>query len=305
MQWFYIHDGQRFGPVEENELRRLARDGELLPTDLVWNPTMEQEWRPASSVPGLFASAADRASAFPGATPNRDLMARARQSLRGQWALAVGISLLYGLITNGFNIASEFGSRGWKIVASGAHFLIAFIIFGPLVLGWTRLFLTIARRGEANANQLFDGFKMFWKAWAANFLMSLFILLWALLAILPAIFAAMLAPLIHKTPDLGVLIVPLLVLLFALALVPVIRASLGYSLIFYLLSDRPELRPMETLRLSQQMMDGFKWKKFCLGFRFIGWVLLCIPTLGIGFLWLSPYVAATNAHFYDDVRNGV
>lgn len=302
MQWFYIHDGQRVGPVEESELRRLAQNGELSPDDLVWNPTMEQEWKPASSVPGLFASAAARASAFPGATPNRDLMTRARGSLRGQWALAVGIALLYGLITNGFNFASEFGSSEWKLGAKGLHLLVGFIVFGPLVFGWNRFFLAIARGEAAHANRLFDGFRMFGKTWAANFLMSLFIVLWTLLAIVPAVFAALLIPLIHKTPDLGVLVVPLLVLLFAGSLLPAIRASLGYSLIFYLLSDRPELRPMEALRLSQQMMDGFKWKKFCLGFRFIGWALLCIPTFGIGFLWLSPYMATASAHFYDDIR---
>ena len=303
MQWFYIHDEQRFGPVEESELRRLAHDGGLLPTDLVWNPTMEQEWKPASIVPGLFESAPARASAFPGATPNRDLMARARGSLRGQWALAVGVSLLYWVITNGFNFASEFGSSEWKIGAKGLHVLIAILVYGPLAFGWNRFFLALARCEAANANLLFDGFRTFWKTWSANFLMSLFIVLWALLAIVPTVFAALLAPIMAKTPDLVALIVPLLVFLFVLSLLPSIRAGLAYSLIFYLLADRPELGAMETLRLSRRMMDGFKWKKFCLGFRFIGWVLLCIPTFGIGFLWLSPYMAASSAHFYEDVRN--
>ncbi|MGD9782416.1 MAG: DUF975 family protein [Kiritimatiellia bacterium] len=302
MQWFYIHDGQRVGPVEESELRRLAQSGELAPSDLVWNPTMEQEWEPASAVPGLFASSPALAPAFPGTTSNRDLMARARRSLRGQWALAVGIALLYGLVANGFNMASKFGSSEWKIAASGLHVLLAFFISGPLVFGWNRFFLAIARGEAAHGNLLFDGFKMFGKTWTANFLMSLFVILWSLLAIVPAVFAALLNPLIHQTPELGVLILPLLVFLFVLSLLPAIRAVLGYSLIFYLLSDRPELRAVETLRLSRQMMDGFKWKKFCLGFRFIGWVLLCIPTFGIGFLWLSPYMATASAHFYDDIR---
>jgi len=49
-------------------------------------------------------------------------------------------------------------------------------------------------------------------------------------------------------------------------------------------------------------MDGYKWKYFCLGLRFFGWVLLCILSLGIGFLWLMPYIHVTSAKFYDDIK---
>jgi uncharacterized membrane protein len=50
------------------------------------------------------------------------------------------------------------------------------------------------------------------------------------------------------------------------------------------------------------MMDGYKWKYFCLGLRFIGWALLCVLTLGIGFLWLSPYIQVSYAKFYEDLK---
>ena len=78
MQWFYIRDGQRIGPVEDGELFRLAREGQLGAGDLVWNPTMGQEWKPASSIPALFAPAAAAPSGAPAATHNRDLMRQAR-----------------------------------------------------------------------------------------------------------------------------------------------------------------------------------------------------------------------------------
>ena len=60
---------------------------------------------------------------------------------------------------------------------------------------------------------------------------------------------------------------------------------------------------MDALRKSKEMMDGYKWKYFCLGLRFIGWALLCVLTLGIGILWLSPYVQVSYAKFYEDVKN--
>jgi uncharacterized membrane protein len=48
-------------------------------------------------------------------------------------------------------------------------------------------------------------------------------------------------------------------------------------------------------------MDGFKWKYFLLELSFIGWGILCLFTLGIGFLWLVPYIATAKATFYNQL----
>jgi uncharacterized membrane protein len=50
------------------------------------------------------------------------------------------------------------------------------------------------------------------------------------------------------------------------------------------------------------MMQGNRWKLFCLGLRFIGWGILCLLTLGIGFLWMLPYFYVSFARFYDDIQ---
>ncbi len=49
-------------------------------------------------------------------------------------------------------------------------------------------------------------------------------------------------------------------------------------------------------------MYGYKWKFFCLNLRFLGWAILCLFTLGIGFLWLIPYMEISFAKFYDDIN---
>jgi uncharacterized membrane protein len=68
------------------------------------------------------------------------------------------------------------------------------------------------------------------------------------------------------------------------------------------LADDNSIKAMEAIDKSKKMMDGYKWKYFCLGLRFLGWALLCILTLGIGFLWLMPYMQVSMAKFYDDVK---
>ena len=50
------------------------------------------------------------------------------------------------------------------------------------------------------------------------------------------------------------------------------------------------------------MMKGYKWKLFCMDLSFIGWAFLCILSFGIGFLWLQPYIEASHAKFYEELK---
>lgn len=52
MTWYYARHGQRFGPVEQAELQRLAGIGQFAYSDLVWRPGLP-DWRPASEIPEL------------------------------------------------------------------------------------------------------------------------------------------------------------------------------------------------------------------------------------------------------------
>ena len=69
----------------------------------------------------------------------------------------------------------------------------------------------------------------------------------------------------------------------------------------YILEENPSLGINEAIKQSKEMMYGNKWRYFCLGLSFIGWIFLCILTFGIGFLWLNPYVSAAYAAFYDEI----
>ena len=51
-QWYYCRNGQKHGPVSAEDLARLANDGKLKATDLVWTTGL-QEWVPASTVEDL------------------------------------------------------------------------------------------------------------------------------------------------------------------------------------------------------------------------------------------------------------
>ena len=278
MQWYYARNQEQVGPVDDAGIRNFVRKGTIGADDLVWNESFGDRWRKAGEVPELFppsiatsippspppissSHASDRAASSMGASPyttasgpffsrtsNRDLMASARESLRGNWGRAVLVALVYWII----------GS-----VASVASLLIS----GPLALGLVKFYLPLSRGESPEVSALFSGFDQFLKAMAAYLLMALFILLWSLLLIVPGIIAAC-----------------------------------RYSQTYYLLHDNPDLGPLEAIRRSKEMMAGNKWKYFCLGWRFLGWALLCMLTCGIGFLWLMPYISVSQAKFYDDLN---
>ncbi len=146
--------------------------------------------------------------------------------------------------------------------------IVYMVIAGPLFLGIHIFSLKIARNKEARFEQLLEGFNHFTTSIVAYFLMILFVFLWMLLLIIPGIIAA-----------------------------------ISYSMTFFIIADHEQIEPMEALNKSKEMMNGYKLKMFYLGLRFFGLGLLCILTLGIGFLWLIPYINVVLAKFYDDIKN--
>jgi len=142
------------------------------------------------------------------------------------------------------------------------------LIAGPMALGMAIFVLSLARNQEAKFDQLFQGFQNFGTALGAYVLMLIYVLLWSLLLIVPGIIAA-----------------------------------IGYSQVFYILAEDNTIGITEALKKSKSMMDGYKMKYFFMMLVFFGWSLLCILTLGIGFLWLIPYMYVSYANFYDDIKN--
>ena len=87
-----------------------------------------------------------------------------------------------------------------------------------------------------------------------------------------------------------------------LLVVPGIIKALAYSQTNYILKDMQaagiKITPTGAIAASQRLMVGHKGEYFLLQLSFIGWALLATLTFGIGYLWLAPYIQATNAAYY-------
>lgn len=142
----------------------------------------------------------------------------------------------------------------------------ALFLTGAFMLGLTIMALAAARKQEVRAAQLFDGFKNYGSSLALYLLIAIFTALWMLLYIIPGIVKAY-----------------------------------SYSMSWYILADNPQMGANAARKRSMELMQGNKWQLFCLHCSFIGWLLLCILTLGILTLWIAPYLQTAQAEFYRDL----
>lgn len=69
-----------------------------------------------------------------------------------------------------------------------------------------------------------------------------------------------------------------------------------------IISDNPKINPMDAIRLSKKMVKGNRTELFILDLSFILWYLLCIVTVGIGCVYVLPYVYTTKALYYENFR---
>lgn len=146
--------------------------------------------------------------------------------------------------------------------------IAGFIIAGSLMLGLTTCFLRLVREESLRFEDLFNSFSNFKTSFLAYLLILVFTLLWTLVFLIPGFIAI-----------------------------------LRYSMTFYILHDNPEMGTLEAIRASKKMMAGYKLKLFFLYFSFHGWAILCSITLGIGYLWLTPYMQTAMTNFYQNLKD--
>jgi uncharacterized membrane protein len=67
-----------------------------------------------------------------------------------------------------------------------------------------------------------------------------------------------------------------------LFVIPAIIKTYSYAMTPYILSENPHMSANDAITESRRLMDGNKWRLFCLEFSFFGWLLLCSLPLLLG-----------------------
>ena len=223
-------------------------------------------------------------------TPLRDITAAARDGLSGSWGRSMGLLFLYVVLITGVSIIPVAGS-------------LLQLIFGPaLVVGLNMYFLATVKKKTNPWGLLFEGFGRFGTSWCAYALVGLIIFAWMLPLML---MAPALMLFVHPDPAIfpSYTMPAAYALVILLASCFVIGLQMRYYLVLYVVADDEAVRARDAVRRSAERMKGNYWRLAVLWLRFIGWQLLAVLTLGIGFLWLIPYMSAAMAAFYLDLAD--
>ena len=145
---------------------------------------------------------------------------------------------------------------------------IALFIQGPISIGLATYSLAIANQKDYSYNQIFTGFKYFFKA---LFLFLLFNILF--------------------------------LIAFICLIIPGIIIALMFSQIFYIIADDPETGVIEAFKKSASLMKNKKLQLFGLVMRYFGLFILGVFTLGIWWLWLIPQAYVSFAIFYKELHS--
>ncbi|CEG27280.1 DUF975 family protein [Bacillus sp. B-jedd] len=207
----------------------------------------------------------------------RDLKKDGLAALKGQWGIAILISIISFAIYAIVPIIGEIIGTGsfseWLETeeaparAQAISFSLS-ILLSPILYSCYWAFLDMRRGQRVSVGSLFNKFQgnFYFKTVGLYLLTTIYTILWTLLLIVPGIIK-----------------------------------GIAYSQAHFILRDNPGMVINDAITESRKLMDGYKGKYFLLGLSFIGWSLLAILTFGIGFIWLVPYFSATLASFYQSL----
>ena len=228
---------------------------------------------------------------------SKDFRKVARDGLKGRWpvAVAAGViaSMLGGDVTGMGNITNTVtakleteldqwaagiaadpsittivgGLLGATTVMLVLYGIFCMVVGGAASMGYAKFNLNLVNNNNPEIKDIFSEFKRFKAGFVMYFLRSLYTFLWMLLLIVPGIIA-----------------------------------SYSYAMAPYILMENPDMTASEAIKASKELMQGNKWRLFCMQFSFIGWDILCGFTMGIGYLLLNPYRSAATAAFYREIK---
>ena len=138
--------------------------------------------------------------------------------------------------------------------------VLQLIVGGAVQLGYAHFNLNLVDGNDAAISDLFSQKDRLWDGFCMNFLQGLYTALWSLLLVIPGIVK-----------------------------------TYSYAMTPYIMAEHPSLTVNEAITESRRIMDGNKWRLFCLDFSFIGWELLCALPLYAGYFLILRYFSGSEA----------
>lgn len=237
-----------------------------------------------------------------------DFRKEAREKLTGKWGKAACVTLVYFVFFFVVNLLLKNTSGFANSVLSILNVLVEI----PLGFGLVVCFVKLYNNKDVKAFDFFSfGFDNFSKSWgitlrtALKLLVPIILLIVSIVLISVGVIVATTSTLMLETSNTGasVFVVIFGIILYIVSLVWLIVKSYYYQITEIIAIENPEMSTKDVVQRSKELMQNNRFKLFCLEFSFFGWALLAGLTLGIGMLWLAPYMQVAKISFYKNLIN--
>jgi len=194
----------------------------------------------------------------------QEIKAQAKAAMKQQWGLSIGAPLLWIVVVFVGGLLGMIPVLGILIIY-GSLFFIDF----PMLTHLCSIFVKIYNGEKAEVGELFSGFHVNWMRKAGGMAwVYLWTMLWTLLFIIPGIVK-----------------------------------GIAYSMTPYILTDCPDVKATDAIKLSMRMTQGHKMDLFIMYLSFLGWYILGLFTLNIlNIVFTMPYAYTTMSGYYVELK---
>lgn len=246
-------------------------------------------------------------------TPSSELKKRAKQTLKGKYGLCVGmffiiyaVIMVIAMVYMGIMFALELSSVPYEADITFAGIILRCLVFvgyllgisltvGLLTPGMTKAYLNLCTEKEAKLSDLLYAVQNKPLKFIGLYLITAFAAMaWGI----PYFVVLMVSVLTEFIP----VMIVLLILTYLLYLIGIIMTALYLSQSVFIMLESEDKRVFACLKESIRMIKGHKGSLFYLYISFFGMLVLGYCSMGIGFLWIFPYIQCAAIHFYLELK---
>lgn len=233
----------------------------------------------------------------------------ALQQLKNRWTTPVLMTLLIAIVgailsfsTEFINISNVENINVYDEISQLTPFIFIFSIIEVLVtvifeVASINLYLKMSRSPEnITMKPFFEGFNMLGRAILAGLWIFLWIYLWALILVIG--FGLIVFAVTFFASELYFVVGFIYIVTFIALMWSLFYIYYRYSQYFFIITEFPNLPIRKALNLSKTITKNHLWELFILELSFFGWIILALFSLGIGLLWVEPYMQMTKINFY-------
>ena len=190
----------------------------------------------------------------------------AKKQLKGRWSSIIIAMLVVTIVITGPQIIIDILDLNNSDNANLTVSLMTLLLDGAVILG-AHIYTLKFIRGHAEFKDIMSGFKYYLKATGLYIMQAILVCLGLVMLIIP-----------------GVII------------------GIKLSQATFILADDRSKGVIQCLKESWNMMSGKCGEYFIFELSFLGWILLSILTVGVGFIFLFPYMYVSLGNYYERIK---